>query len=173
MAKYSIGIDYGTLSGRAVIVNLETGEEVASAVLEYPHAVMEEQLPDGTKLGHDWALEHPQDYLDVLGYTIPEVLKQSGVSAEDVVGVGLDVTACTILPVKKDGTPLCFLDKFKSQPHAYIKLWKHHAAQDKADALNKIAEERGEKWLKRYGGKISSEWVFPKVWQMDDEAPEV
>lgn len=173
MAKYSIGIDYGTLSGRAVIVNLETGEEVASAVLEYPHAVMEEQLPDGTKLGHDWALEHPQDYLDVLGYTIPEVLKQSGVSAEDVVGVGLDVTACTILPVKKDGTPLCFLDKFKSQPHAYIKLWKHHAAQDKADALNKIAEERGEKWLKRYGGKISSEWVFPKVWQMVDEAPEV
>lgn len=173
MAKYSLGVDFGTLSGRALLVNLETGEELASATYEYPHAVMDETLPSGKKLGMDWALEHPQDYLDVFAKTIPAVLQEAGVSADDVVGVGIDFTACTVLPVKKDGTPLCFLDAFKDNPHAYVKLWKHHAAQDKANRLNEIAHARGEKWIDRYGGKISSEWAVPKIWQILDEAPEV
>lgn len=169
MAKYSIGVDYGSLSGRAVLVDVETGEELATSILEYPHAVMETQLPDGTTLGVDWALQHPQDYLDVLGHTVPSVLKQANVSADDVIGVGIDFTACTVLPVKEDGTPLCFIDKYKSEPHAYVKLWKHHAAQDKANQLNETAARLGEKWLGRYGGKISSEWLFPKLWQILDE----
>ena len=173
MAKYSIGVDYGTLSGRALIVNNETGEELSSAVFEYPHSVMSESLPSGKKLGFDWALQHPQDYLDVLYNTIPAVLKESGVSKDDVVGIGLDFTACTILPAKKDGTPLCFLDEYKDEPHAYVKLWKHHAAQHLANKLNEIAEERNEPWLKNYGGKISSEWAIPKIWQVLDEAPEI
>lgn len=173
MAKYTIGVDFGTLSGRALLVNVQTGEELADATLEYPHAVMDEALPCGKKLAPDWALEHPQDYLDVFAYTIPEVLKKSGVSAEDVIGVGIDFTACTLLPVKADGTPLCFLDMYRENPHAYIKLWKHHAAQDKANRLNEIAAARGEDWLARYGGKISSEWMFPKIWQTLDEAPEI
>lgn len=173
MAKYSIGVDYGTLSGRALIVNNETGEELSSAVFEYPHSVMSECLPSGKKLGFDWALQHPQDYLDVLYNTIPAVLKESGVSKDDVVGIGLDFTACTILPAKKDGTPLCFLDEYKDEPHAYVKLWKHHAAQHLANKLNEIAEERNEPWLKNYGGKISSEWAIPKIWQVLDEAPEI
>ncbi len=173
MAKYSIGVDYGTLSGRALIVNNETGEELSSAVFEYPHSVMSECLPSGKKLGFDWALQHPQDYLDVLFNTIPAVLKESGVSKDDVVGIGLDFTACTILPAKKDGTPLCFIDEYKDEPHAYVKLWKHHAAQHLANKLNEIAEERNEPWLKNYGGKISSEWAIPKIWQVLDEAPEI
>lgn len=173
MSKYTIGVDYGSLSGRAVLVDVATGEELASSVYEYPHAVMETQLPDGTKLGHDWALQHPQDYLDVLSHTIPAVLKEAGVSNEDVIGVGTDFTACTILPVKADGTPLCFLPEFKSRPHAYVKMWKHHAAQDKANMLNEIAEKRGESWLKNYGGKISSEWAIPKIWQILDEDEEI
>ena len=173
MAKYSIGVDYGTLSGRALIVNNETGEELSSAVYEYPHSVMSECLPSGKKLGFDWALQHPQDYLDVLYNTIPAVLKESGVSKDDVVGIGLDFTACTILPAKKDGTPLCFLEEYKDEPHAYVKLWKHHAAQHLANKLNVIAEERNEPWLKNYGGKISSEWAIPKIWQVLDEAPEI
>ena len=173
MAKYSIGVDYGTLSGRALIVNNETGEELSSAVFEYPHSVMSECLPSGKKLGFDWALQHPQDYLDVLYNTIPAVLKESGVSKDDVVGIGLDFTACTILPAKKDGTPLCFMDEYKDEPHAYVKLWKHHAAQHLANKLNQIAEERNEPWLKNYGGKISSEWAIPKIWQVLDEAPEI
>jgi len=173
MPKYAIGVDYGTLSGRAVIVNTATGEELADYTYEYPHAVMDEKMPDGTPLGHDWALEHPQDYLDVLKITIPRVIKDSGVSPDDIIGVGIDFTACTALPVKADGTPLCFLPEFKSNPNAYVKLWKHHAAQDKANLINEIATERGEKWLSRYGGKISSEWLFAKLWQVLDEAPEV
>ena len=173
MSKYAIGVDYGTLSGRALLINVETGEELASAVYDYPHAVMDSALPSGKKLGHDWALQHPQDYIDVLTNTIPAVLKESGVSPEDVIGVGTDFTACTILPVTKDGTPLCFLEEYKDEPHAYIKLWKHHAAQDKANKLNEIAEARGEKWLQNYGGKISSEWAVPKIWQLLEEAPEI
>ena len=173
MSKYTIGVDYGTLSGRAVLVEVGTGREVASAVYEYPHAVMDTALPSGKKLGFDWALQHPQDYVDVLTHTIPEAMKASGVKAEDVIGIGTDFTACTVLPVKDDGTPLCFLPEFSDAPHAYVKLWKHHAAQDKANQLNEIAAKRGEKWLHNYGGKISSEWLFPKLWQVLDEAPEV
>jgi L-ribulokinase len=135
---------------------------------------MDEYIPDSDKkLPPDWALQHPQDYLDVLSSTIPDVMKQSGVSADDIIGIGIDFTACTVLPTLKDGTPLCFLDEYKSNPHAYVKLWKHHAAQDEANKLNKIASQRGEDFLSRYGGKISSEWLVPKIWQILDEAPDV
>lgn len=173
MPAYTIGVDFGSLSGRAVLVNVKTGEELADSVFDYPHAVMDRELPDGTKLGVDWALQHPQDYLDVFSHTIPDVLKKSGVKASDVIGVGIDFTACTFLPIKADGTPLCFLKEFESEPNAWVKLWKHHAAQDKANKLNETAQARGEKWLARYGGKISSEWQVPKVWQVLDEAPHV
>ena len=173
MANYTIGLDYGTLSGRALVVNAQTGEELASSVYDYPHAVMDEALPCGKKLGQDWALQHPQDYLDVLAHAIPDALQKAGVSAEDVIGVGIDFTACTVLPTKKDGTPLCFLPQFTGEPHAYVKLWKHHAAQKYATRLNEIALERGEEWLDNYGGKISSEWAIPKLWQILDEAPEI
>jgi len=173
MSKYVIGVDYGTLSGRALIADARTGAEIASAVYEYPHAVMDQALPDGTPLGPDWALQHPQDYLDVLSHTVPEVIKQSGVSPKDIIGIGTDFTACTILPVKKDGTPLCFLPQFSNRPHAYVKLWKHHAAQDKANRLNEIAANRNEAWLNNYGGKISSEWAIPKIWQLAQEDPEI
>jgi L-ribulokinase len=174
MTKYSIGVDYGTQSGRAVLVEVGTGREVATAVKEYTHGVMDEFLPDGkTKLEHDWALQHPADYLEVLEITIPEVLTKAQISAEDVIGLGIDFTACTVLPIDKNGIPLCFQPELSSNPHSYVKLWKHHAAQDEANRLNEIAEERGEKFLARYGGKISSEWMIPKVWQILNEAPEI
>lgn len=172
--KYTVGVDYGSLSGRAVLVEIETGRELASSVYEYPHAVMYDYLPDGkTKLGVDWALQHPQDYIDVLRNTIPSVIDESGVEPSDIIGVGIDFTACTVLPVKADGTPLCFLDEYKSNPHAYVKLWKHHAAQKYANKLNEIAAESDENFLPRYGGKISSEWMIPKIWQIAEEAPDI
>lgn len=171
--KYSIGVDYGTQSGRAVLVEVETGNIIAQAVKEYTHGVMDEYLPDGTKLGPDWAIEHPADYLEVLEVTIPEVLKESGVAKEDVIGMAIDFTACTMLPIDENGTPLCFHEELKSIPHAWLKLWKHHAAQAQANKLNKIAEERGETFLARYGGKISSEWMVPKIMQILEEAPEI
>lgn len=173
MGKYTIGVDFGTLSGRAILVNVNTGEELNSSVYAYPHQVMDDRLPSGKELPHDWALQHPQDYLDVLANTIPDVLKKTNISPDDVIGVGIDFTACTVLPVKEDGTPLCFLDKYKDRPHAYVKLWKHHAAQNLANELNSVAEELDEKWINRYGGKISSEWLFPKLWQILKEDPEL
>lgn len=172
--KFVIGVDYGTQSGRALLVEVATGKEIASAVKAYPHGVMDEFLPDGkTKLPQDWALQHPQDYLDVLSETIPRILKEANVNPEDVIGLGIDFTACTMLPTFMDGTPLCFHEQYEHTPHAYVKLWKHHAAQDKANELNRIAEERHEAFLKLYGGKISSEWLIPKIWQIHDEAPDV
>ncbi len=168
--KYSIGIDYGTQSGRAVVVEIGTGNILAQSVKDYTHGVMDEYLPDGiTKLGHDWALEHPADYIEVLETAVPEVLKKSGVSPLDIIGVGIDFTACTLIAVDSEGTPLCFKDEFKSNPHAYIKLWKHHAAQKQANRLNEIAKSRGEDFLRRYGGKISSEWMMPKIMQTLEE----
>jgi len=171
--KYSIGVDYGTQSGRAVLVDVSNGNVIASSVKEYTHGVMDETLPDGTLLPPDWALEHPQDYIEVLETTIPDVVKESGVSPSDIIGIAIDFTACTILPIDKDGTPLCFHEDLKSRPHAWLKLWKHHAAQYEANKLNKIAEERNEDFLSRYGGKISSEWMFPKIMQVLDEDPEI
>lgn len=172
--KYAIGVDYGTQSGRAVLVDLSNGREVADHVTPYPHGVIDEKLPgSGIPLGHDWALQHPDDYLEVLRRSVPAVLKESGVAAEDVIGLGIDFTACTMLPIDADGTPLCFKPEWKNNPHSWVKLWKHHAAQDEADRLNAIAAERGEKFLPRYGGKISSEWMIAKVWQILNEAPEV
>lgn len=171
MHKYTIGVDFGTLSGRAVLVDTTTGEEVAVAVHGYAHGVMDDKLPDGTPLGVDWALQHPRDYLDVFRITIPEVMRQASVTPDQIAGVGIDFTACTMLPVMEDGTPLCFLDEFKGRPNAWIKLWKHHAAQAEANRLNAVAEERGERFLKRYGGKISSEWMIPKIWQTVNEDP--
>lgn len=174
MARYSIGVDYGTQSGRAVLVEIGTGKEVATAVKSYTHGVMDEFLPDGTtKLEHDWALQHPSDYLEVLQVTIPEVLEKAQVSSDDVIGLGIDFTACTVLPIDSTGKPLCLNSEFAGNPHSYVKLWKHHAAQDEANRLNEVAEQRGEKFLQRYGGKISSEWMIPKVWQILNEAPEV
>ncbi|MFD2328517.1 ribulokinase [Cohnella sp. GCM10020058] len=173
-AKYAIGVDYGTQSGRAVLVDLSNGHEIADHVTPYPHGVIDEKLPvSGIELGHDWALQHPDDYLEVLRRSVPAVLQASGVAAADVIGLGIDFTACTMLPVDESGTPLCFLPDWKDNPHGWVKLWKHHAAQDEADRLNAIAAERGEKFLPRYGGKISSEWMVAKVWQILNEAPEV
>jgi L-ribulokinase len=168
---YTIGVDFGTLSGRAVLVDTRDGREVATAVFDYPHAVMDETMPSGKRLPPEWALQHPQDYLDVFRHTIPAVLKQSGVKAEDVVGIGIDFTASSPMPVKKDGTPLAFLDALKDEPNAYVKLWKHHAAQAQADHINEVARQRNESWLNRYGGKYSSEWFFSKLLQILEEDP--
>lgn len=171
---YAIGVDFGTESGRAVLVDLADGREIATAVHPYANGVIDERLP-GTdiRLELDWALQDPNDYLEVFKHAVPAVLKESGIEPGDVVGLGVDFTACTMLPTKADGTPLCFLPEWRNHPHAWVKLWKHHAAQDEANKLNQIAYERGDTFLDRYGGKISSEWFFPKAWQILDEAPEI
>jgi len=172
--KYAIGLDYGTQSGRAVLVDLSDGTELAEHVTPYRHHVIDEQLPiAGVKLEHDWALQHPNDYIEVLENSIPAVVEQSGVNPADIIGIGIDFTACTILPIDAEGTPLCVQPQYNQNPHSWVKLWKHHAAQKEADQITSQALSSGEKWLSRYGGTISCEWMHAKVWQGLDEAPEI
>jgi L-ribulokinase len=176
MATYAIGVDFGTESGRAVLVDVADGRQVATAVHPYANGVIDARLPLAdreVRLPPDWALQDPDDYLEVFRQAIPAVLRQSEVDPADVVGVGIDFTACTMLPVKADGTPLSNLSVFRASPHAWVKLWKHHAAQPEADRINAVARATGQPWLDRYGGRISSEWFFAKSLQILNEAPEV
>ena len=142
MAKYSIGLDYGTLSARAILVDIETGETIAQSIYPYPHAVMESHIPDGAQLPAGWALQDPQDYLEAMVDTIQNVVVKSKVLPEEVVGIGVDFTSATVLPVYEDGTALCMTEKFRSEPHAFVKLWKHHGAEKEAVFIDKIARER-------------------------------
>jgi L-ribulokinase len=172
--QYVIGVDYGTLSGRAVVVRVSDGKELGAAVLEYPHAVMDQTLASsGATLPPDWALQDANDYVEVLKVTIPKAIAEAGIEPEFVIGIATDFTACTMVAVTQDGTSLSNLPEFKNNPHAYVKLWKHHAAQPQADRINELARERGETWLSRYGGQISSEWELAKGLQLLEEAPEV
>jgi L-ribulokinase len=141
--------------------------------VRYPSAVIDETLPStGERLPPDWALQDPDDWVEVVEQAVPEVVEEAGVEADAIVGLGVDFTSCTVLPVTSDGVPLCTLDQWRARRHAWPKLWKHHAAQPVADRLNEIALERGDAFLERYGGRISSEWYFPKlisVWLEDRE----
>jgi L-ribulokinase len=170
---YCIGVDFGTESGRALLLDARTGEELAVSVVPYPSAVIESELPGtGEPLGSDWALQDPDDWAHVLDAGIPDVLARAGVPSELVVGLGVDFTSCTVLPITADGEPLCRAPRWRERPHAWPKLWKHHAAQPVADRLTEVAAERGEPFLQRYGGRISSEWYFPKlieIWLEDRE----
>jgi L-ribulokinase len=174
VSTYAVGVDFGTESGRAVLVDVADGSELGTAVYPYRHGVIDERLPEsGVALEHDWALQDPEDYLRTFQEAVPRLLAETGVDPADVVGVGIDFTACTMLPTLADGTPLSLVPQLRAEPHAWVKLWKHHAAQPEADRINEVAAERGEAWLPRYGGKISSEWFFSKALQILDEAPEL
>ncbi|HEY2770674.1 MAG TPA: ribulokinase, partial [Solirubrobacteraceae bacterium] len=172
--SYVIGVDFGTLSGRAVVVRASDGEELGTAEYEYPHGAMDRQLGEtGEDLPPDWALQDPQDYIDVLGHAVPDAVKAAGADPDSVVGIATDFTSCTIMPTRGDGTPLCLLDELRGRPHAYPKLWKHHAAQPQADRVTEVAAERDEPWLSRYGGRISSEWAVAKGLQVLEEDEDI
>lgn len=170
-----VGIDFGSLSGRAVVVRVSDGCELGSAVHVYPHGVVDRHLPGrpDVTLPPDWALQIPHDYVEVLQRAVPSAVTAARVDPADVVGLATDFTACTVLPVTADGAPLCELPEFADRPHAYVKLWKHHAAQGQADRITELARKRDEPWLPRYGGMISSEWEFAKALQVLEEDPEV
>ena len=171
--KFTLGIDFGTLSARAVVADVRDGREMGVSESVYRHGVMTDSIPCGIKLRQGWALQHPADYTAALKEAVREALKISKVNPADIIGMGVDFTSCTVMPVDDKGKPLCFYDKFASEPHAYVKLWKHHAAQDYADIVNRVTEERGESLLNRYGGKASAEWFVPKIMQIAAECPEV
>ena len=171
--QYVVGVDFGTLSGRAVVVRVADGAELGTAVHEYADGVIDRELPGtGLRLPPDWALQNPRDWCDVLRHAVPAAVTASGVDPAQVIGIATDFTACTVLPTTADGTPLCEVPDLAGRPHAWPKLWKHHAAQGQADRINALAHERGEPWIGRYGGKISSEWQYAKALQLLEEDPD-
>jgi L-ribulokinase len=169
---YVVGVDFGTLSARALVVRVSDGAEAGTAVREYAHGVIDRELR-GRELPPDWALQDPGDYTEALGVIVPAAIRDAGIDPAQVIGVATDFTASTCMPALSSGTPLCQLPGLAARPHAYAKLWKHHAAQPQADRINAAAHERQEKWINRYGGKISSEWQFAKALQVLDEDPEI
>ncbi|MFC0272829.1 ribulokinase [Metabacillus herbersteinensis] len=173
-SKFVFGIDFGTESARAILVNVETGKTVSSSVSSYKHGVISELLPgNNVSLGPNWALQHPEDYIYCLKETIKKCLIDSNVKNESVIGIGVDFTASTVLPISKSGKPLCLVPEFKENPHSWVKLWKHHAAHKEASQINETAFKMNESFLKRYGGEISEEWMLPKILQVLHEAPEI
>ncbi len=173
-SKYAIGIDYGTESGRVLVVDVATGKEIANHVTKYSNSVISERLPHvNIILEHGTALQDPEDYLKVLYKSIPCVIEKAGIRASDVIGIGIDFTSCTMMPLDELGEPLCLQAEWRNNPHSWPKLWKHHAAQEEADFLNEKARELNQSFLKRYGGKISSEWLVPKILEILNKAPEV
>lgn len=173
MKKYALGLDYGTLSVRALFLDLETGEEAATAVYEYPHGIMTQNLPDGTLLPGEFAMEHPMDFIDGMQAVIRQGMSQLKLEPGQVAGIGLDVTSSTVLPVDENGWPLCLKDGFSGNPHAWMKLWKHHGANQIAERLTRVAQQRKEPWLKYYGDSVCGEFLIAKTVELAVDAPEI
>ncbi len=170
---YLLGIDFGSLSARAAICRAADGKVMAEADSAYAHGVMSEALPCGKKLPPDWALQHPQDYLDALAQSVTAALEKSGLPGSQIAGIGIDFTGSTPMPLAKDGRPLCFLPEFVHEPHAYVKLWKHHAAAREAEQLNELCRRHAPQLLETFGGRINAECFFAKLLQVLHEAPAV
>ena len=172
--RHAVGLDFGTESVRVIVVRLADGRIVGQADQSYRHGVIDRQLPDsGRRLPPDYALQHPQDWLDAAGTASRRAIREARIDPQTVIGIGVDFTSCTMLPALADGTPLCLLPRFAREPLAWPKLWKHHGAKAETDRINQIAAERREPWLARYGGTIGIEWFFPKVLETLNHAPRV
>lgn len=172
--KLALGLDFGTASARAILVDVATGQEVATAVAPFADGVIDQTLPGtGEKLPRDWALQNPRDYINCMIATVRTAMEHAGAQPEDVVGIGVDFTACTLIPVDAEGNPLCMSEAFAANRHAWPKLWKDHGALEQAARITALAAQRGESWLPQYGGAISSEWLFPKALKVLEEAPDV
>src|SRR5688572_19176337 len=173
MKPLSLGLDFGTESVRALLVDLQ-GRERGVGVAKYPHGQIVDALPgDKRKLPSGYALQDPEDWLGSAGRAVRGALRAAKAKSADVVGIGVDFTSCTMLPTLADGTPLCALKKWRSQPLAWPKLWKHHGAVEQTERINSLARERREPWLARYGGIVGLEWFFPKVLETLEHAPRI
>lgn len=172
--KYSIGLDFGTLTARAVIVDVETGRELATSTFGYQDAIIDTFLPETeVRLPSDFALQNPRDYQEAVVSLLRDILYRSGVCAEDIIGIGVDATASTVLALDEAYMPLCLLPEYKNNPHSWIKMWKHHSPQGQADRINRVAAGLQEPFLRRCGGKVSVEWYYPKMLETLENAPEV
>src|SRR5207249_538115 len=149
---------------RVLIVDVRDGKISGQSSDNYRHGVIDQSLlTSSEKLPPDYALQHPQDWLESAVAACKSAMRETKLSPDAIVGIGVDFTSCTMLPTLADGTPLCLVEKFQNEPLAWPKLWKHHGAKAETDRMNAIARERQEPWLARYGGAIGLEWFFPKI----------
>lgn len=170
--KYSIGLDFGTLSARAVIVNVANGEhQPCQSVFYYPNKIMTSL--NGVTLPENYALQNPADYVAALEFLLPDVLTRNEISSEEVIGVGIDFTDCTIIPTDSTMTPLCFLKKYENSPHAYAKLWKHRAKEKYAKAVYDAAIKEAPEILSVTGNEMASEFMIPKLYEIFCEDREI
>jgi len=173
-AKYTIGLDYGTNSVRALIVNIANGAEIASAVWNYAHGTA------GVILSRDpnLARQHPADYIRGAEITIRQSLAAAkknvrGFNANQIIGIGVDTTGSTPLPVDKNGQPLAFHKKYANNPAAMAWLWKDHTGVAEAAEITAIARKMRPQFLAKCGGIYSSEWFWSKILRCLRVAPEV
>ena len=160
MAKYSIGLDFGTNSARALLVNVANGQEIATSVCKYAHGhggiILDSQDPH-------LARQHPQDYLDAIATCVKQVMANGNISPNDMIGLGVDTTGSTPLPVDRDGEPLASANEFKDEPAAMAWLWKDHASHAEAQEITDLAVKMRPEYLAKCGGKYSSEWFWSKI----------
>lgn len=156
---------------RALLVDLR-GKELCTAVVPYRHGQITESHPaTDEQLPPDYAFQHPQDWLESMIEVVKIVCAKIGLSGETIISIGVDFTSCTMLPTRRDGTPLCLIDEWSAHLFAWPRLWKHHGAKSQTDRLNDIAQKRNEPWLSRYGGIIGLEWFFPKILEAIEKDP--
>ncbi len=175
MGKYSIGLDFGTNSCRALIVDIQSGQELASHVFNYPSG--DSGVITDVK-DHNLARQNPADYLIGIETTITGALKKAKkdnpkFSPDDVIGIGVDTTGSSPLPVDSDGMPLCFQEKFKDQPAAMVWLWKDHTSHGEAKLITATASKLRPEYLNKIGGVYSSEWFWSKLLHCKSENPDV
>ncbi len=175
MSKYSIGLDFGTNSCRSLIVDISSGQELVTYVFNYPSGdagVITDHKD------HNLARQNPADYLKGIEFTIKEALTKAkdtnqNFSNEDVIGIGVDTTGSSPLPVDDSGTPLCFNDKYKDNPDALVWLWKDHTSFAEAEQITKLASEIRPQFLSKIGGTYSSEWFWSKILHFKNIDPEL
>jgi L-ribulokinase len=174
MSHYAIGIDYGTNSVRAVVVDTATGEAIGSSVWNYRHG------RDGIVLDRrdpNQARQHPRDYLDGLKASVKAALaaagRRRGFNPGQVVGIGVDTTGSTPIPVDAEGEPLAFAKAFAHDPAALAWLWKDHTGHAEAAEITALAAKHKPEYLAKCGGAYSSEWFWSKILRCRRAAPRV
>ena len=175
MAKYAIGLDFGTNSCRSLIVDVSDGNEISSHVFNYPSG---ESGIIINSADPNQARQNPADYLKGIEITIKESIKKAGISvrnfsALDIIGIGVDTTGSSPVPVDANGTPLCFYDRFENNAAAMVWLWKDHTSFNEAQRITEEASKTRPQFLAKIGGIYSSEWYWSKIWHCLTESPEV
>jgi len=175
MSKYAIGIDFGTNSCRTMIVDILNGKELANSVFDYPSG--EAGIISDPK-NPNLARQNPADYLQGIKVTVKNALDQAltadpSFSAMDIIGIGIDTTGSSPMPVDQAGQPLCFDKRFANNPAAMVWLWKDHTSHAEAELITRKAAELRPEYLAKIGGVYSSEWFWSKLWHCLNTVPDV